>query len=382
MLGSLVRHSFLAILLAVIIEELGLPMPIPTDLMIVFAGTTAAGSAPRLTLYFVSLLLASAIGGSGLYFIVRRGGRPLVDRFGHYVHLGPDRLARAEALITRGGVWSIALGRAIPGLRYATVIVCGLLKVPFPRYLAGHIIGSSVYIAAFLAIGAAFGPAILERIHLPAHGLRLLWLLPLALGLPVLMVRWGARVRSEQPAGPSRGRLAGAVLLGGFAGTVAFAAALSATAAVAELLGAPHPLNVAHVLLGWLLLGAELDTGVTAVLLYAMLLTLLVGLAAAYYEITLPYPRLRGAGPSRQVFGLALLAFALLGGVFLISLFVQRDGSFDDAWWLAGGPTMLLGICLGVTVYASTAVYGRILAIAAASPDQHGGAKRDPGDPG
>jgi molecular chaperone DnaK len=36
-LGSLLRHSFVAILLAVVIEELGLPSPIPTDVMIVFS---------------------------------------------------------------------------------------------------------------------------------------------------------------------------------------------------------------------------------------------------------------------------------------------------------------------------------------------------------
>ena len=103
MLGSLARHSFVAILLAVMIEELGLPSPIPTDVMIVFAGTTTEESLPRLVLYFVALTLASAVGGSGLYFIVRRGGRPLVDRFGRYVHLGPEQLAQAENLLERGG---------------------------------------------------------------------------------------------------------------------------------------------------------------------------------------------------------------------------------------------------------------------------------------
>ena len=366
MLSLLARHSFLAILLAVAIEELGVPSPIPTDVMIVFAGTTSGGSVSQLALYFVALTLASAIGGSGLYAIVRRGGRPLVDRFGRYVHLGPERLARAEALLMRGGWGTIALGRAIPGVRYATVIACGLLKVPFPRYLAGHVAGSSAYVAAFLALGATFGPAILDRVHLPAHGARLLWLLPLALGLPLLIMRWGNRVRSRQPADPSRRRLVGAVLLASFAGTVAFAAALSSTAAVAELLGAEHSLNVAYALLGWLLFGVELGVGVTVLLLYTVLLTLLVGLATAYYELVLPYLRPDGFSPPWQVLGLALLALGLLGGVFLISLFVERDGSFDDVWWQFGGPIMLLGIFIGITVYASTAVYGRVLAIAAA----------------
>jgi membrane protein DedA with SNARE-associated domain len=210
---------------------------------------------PHLALFFVALTLASAVGGSGLYFIVRRGGRPLVDRFGRYVHLGPEQLARAESLLARGGWGSIALGRAIPGVRYATVVTCGLLKVPFPRYVTAHIAGSSVYIAIFLALGAIFGPSILDRIHLPAHALRLLWLLPLAIGLPLLIVQLGRRVR--QQSAPSRRRVLGSLLLAGFAGTVALTATLATSATVAELLGASNPLNVTYSLLGWTILGLE-----------------------------------------------------------------------------------------------------------------------------
>lgn len=364
MLSTLAKHSFVAILLAVVIEELGLPSPIPTDVMIVFAGTTAGGSVPRLALFFIALALASAVGGSGLYAIVRRGGRPLVDRYGRYVHLGPEQLARAEALLTRGGWWSIALGRAIPGVRYATVIACGLLKVSFPRYVTAHIAGSSVYIAVFLALGAVFGPAILDRVHLPAHALRLLWLLPLAVGLPFLVVRWSHRVHSRQPESPSRRRLVGAVLLGSFAGTVALTATLSTTATLAELFGASHPLNVTYSLVGWLLLGLELDVGLALMLLYVVLLALLAGMAVAYYELVLPHLTPRGATPSRQVLELALLTFGLFVTVFLFSLFVERDRSFDDLWWQGGGPVMLLGLALGVVVYATTAVYGRVLATA------------------
>ena len=100
MLNALARHSFVAILLAVIVEELGIPMPIPTDIMIVYAGANRPMS--QLALLFVLLTVASAIGASGLFAILRRGGRPLVDRFGRYVHLGPEQLARSEALLARG----------------------------------------------------------------------------------------------------------------------------------------------------------------------------------------------------------------------------------------------------------------------------------------
>lgn len=365
MLDSLMRHSFLAILLAVLIEELGLPSPIPTDVMTVFAGTTTGGSMTLLGLYWVALSLASAVGGSGLYTIVRRGGRPLVDRYGRYVHLGPERLARAEALLERGGWWTIALGRMIPGVRYATVVTCGLLKVPFLRYFTAHLAGSSVYVAAFLALGAFFGPAILDRLHLPAGGLRLLWLLPLAVGLPFLVVQWGGRVRSRQPEDPSRRRLLGAVLMGGFAGAVALTATLSVASTVADLLGASHPLNIAYSLLGWTMLGLRLEVGFTVVLLYALLLSLLICVATAYHELVLPYVAPHGVPPLRQVLGLALLVLGFFGIVFLSSLLVDDPGSLR-LWWETGGPIMLLGAVLGVVVYASTAVYGRTLAIARA----------------
>ncbi|KPV51861.1 hypothetical protein SE17_18810, partial [Kouleothrix aurantiaca] len=162
MLGLLNKHSFIAIFLAVLLEELGIPMPIPTDLLIVFAGVRGAGSAENLAIWFVLLNIASAVGASGLYAIIRRGGRPLVARFGRYVHLGPRQLDRAERLLARGGWTSIAVARAVPGLRYLAVIACGLLNIPYARFITAHIVGSSVYIALFLALGAVFGPTVVR----------------------------------------------------------------------------------------------------------------------------------------------------------------------------------------------------------------------------
>jgi membrane protein DedA with SNARE-associated domain len=363
MLSSLVRHSFAAVLLAVIVEELGIPMPIPTDVLIVFVGTGAGLSVPQLGLFFVMLTVASAVGASGLYVIVRRGGRPLVERFGRYVHLGPEQLARSEALLARGGWTAIAIGRATPGLRYATVVACGLFKVPYLRFVTAHLAGSSVYIAVFLVLGAVFGPTVLDRIHLPALAIRLLWLLPLAVGLPLLMVRWGSRAHVRQSTDPSRWRAVGAVLLGGFVGATALTATWSTTATVAELLGADHPLNVTYTLLNWLL-GLGLEVRGVSLLLYAALWSLFMGTGVAYYELILPLLATHGVSLPRQALGLALLALGLFGVAFASTLLVERDESFD-LWWQTGGPIVLLGVALGVGIYALTTVYGRALAVSA-----------------
>jgi hypothetical protein len=56
----------------------------------------------------------------------------------------------------------------------------------------------------------------------------------------------------------------------------------------------------------------------------------------------------------------------LLGILFLLSLIVEDPGSLTLWWRTGGGPIMLLGAALGTLAYASTVVYGRVLAIAAA----------------
>ena len=362
MLNSLIKHSFGAILLAVVVEELGIPLPIPTDFMIIFAGTAAGHSLPRLGLFYVTLTLASALGASGLYAVVRRGGRPLVDRFGRYVHLGPEQLSRAEALLSRSGWGGIALGRATPGLRYATVIVCGLLKVPYLRFITAHLVGSSVYIAAFLALGSIFGPAILDRIHLPVLAVRLLWVAPLAIG-PPLLVAWGSS-RFGRPAVQSRGRVVGAALLGGFAGAVSLAATLAATTAIAELLGSSHPLNVGYAFLGRLV-GAGPHAHAISLSLYSTLLLLLVGMSAAYSGLVLPYLAPRGVSRLWQVLGLVLLVLGVFG-LFLATATLVRHDDLPDLWWRTGGLTALLGVACGVPLYALTVVNSRALAVAVA----------------
>jgi membrane protein DedA with SNARE-associated domain len=364
MLGLVTRHSLIAICLAVFLEELGIPMPIPTDILIVFAGVSAGQSLSRLVLWFVLLSLASAFGSSGLYLAVRLGGRPLVERFGRYVHLGPDQLARAERLLSRSGWAGIAVGRAIPGLRYVTVIACGLLRVSYVRYVTAHLVGSSLYIVVFLALGSIFGPMIVEQLHAPEQALRLLWELALAIGLPLLFGWLCIRGHARSVDGPSRRRQLGALLLAGFGGTTSMAAAWAGAATLTDLLGAPRSLDVTHMLANWLLDRGLRTSGASAhMLVYAGLLLLCVGVGVVYYEFIPPRLGPSGATLPRQTLGLGLLGGSLVAGFFTLALLFGRVRPLER-WWQAGGSLLLLAIAIGILCYTLTTVFGRSLAIA------------------
>ena len=362
MLDLVARHTFTTICLAVLLEELGVPMPIPTDILIIFAGAAGARSLPSLALWFLALSAVSALGSSGLYLVVRLGGRPLVERFGRYIHLGPTQLARAESLLARGGWFGIAAGRAIPGLRYVTVIACGLLRIPYGRYITAHIAGSSIYIIVFLALGSIFGPVIAEQIRAPEIGLRLLWLLALAVGLPLLLAWFCLRGHAQHSEEPSRRRVLGALILASFAGTTSLAAAWAGSAMLAELLGTSGSLDMTRMLANWLL-GRGMHAANAYMLVYSGLLLLCVGVGVGYYEFILPRLAPLGATLARQALGLGLLGGSLVAAFFTAALLLQRVTPLVY-WWQTGGSLLLLAITVGIFCYTLTTVYGRALAIA------------------
>src|SRR5438132_14267384 len=122
----------------ILLKEIGVPVPVPGDLLMVVVGARAATS-PNLPI--LGVLLAAFVGGMlGAYvqYALARGpGRGFIYRFGKYVGLTPERLDRAADTIKGRGWVAIALSRALPGLRIGAVAACGLAPVPMSTFLVG-----------------------------------------------------------------------------------------------------------------------------------------------------------------------------------------------------------------------------------------------------
>jgi membrane-associated protein len=172
---SLLRSHALAVIVAILFfEELGVPSPIPGDLMMVYAGVRVTQGRDPLWLVLLLQEVATVLGASGLYFLSRRYGRPLVERYGRFIHLGPETLARMEGKIQRRGGWAIVLGRIVPGLRIVTPIAARVLGMPFGAFLPALALGAFLYILLYTLLGVFVGPAALalyDRVSLPVSAL-------------------------------------------------------------------------------------------------------------------------------------------------------------------------------------------------------------------
>lgn len=132
-----------------LVEEAGLPLPLPGDTLIALAGAEHHRS-PWFAVIVIAVSSAAVFCGSSLlYALMRRGGRPWLDKYGKFLHLSQARLDRMERWFIRRGPVAIVVGRLIPGLRIPTTVMAGLVGVPYrvfvPATLTAAVIWSTMY---------------------------------------------------------------------------------------------------------------------------------------------------------------------------------------------------------------------------------------------
>jgi membrane protein DedA with SNARE-associated domain len=154
--------------------------PAASELVMLYAGALASGAfaSQHVVLFghrvttpawaYVTMALAGTLGyvlGSIVGWLIGRyGGRPFVERHGRLLHLGPDRLARAERWFDRHDDMAVLIGRVIPVIRSFISIPAGLFRMPLGRYTLLTIPGSAVWAFGIAGVGWALGTHY-ERFH-------------------------------------------------------------------------------------------------------------------------------------------------------------------------------------------------------------------------
>src|SRR5262249_49892752 len=163
-------HGVYAVFLLMAIDAV---FPAASELVMVYAGALASGAfeGQHVALFghvisdpfwaYVVMALAGTIGyllGSlGGWAIGIYGGRPLADRHGRLLHLGPARMERAERWFDRWDDWAVLLGRVTPVVRSFVSIPAGIFWMPLGRYMLLSVPGSAVWCFGLAGVGWALG---------------------------------------------------------------------------------------------------------------------------------------------------------------------------------------------------------------------------------
>jgi undecaprenyl-diphosphatase len=152
------HYGYLVVFFGVMLESVGIPVPGETILIVagvmVYQGTLKP--ADTLVLGISGTILGNQIG----YWAGRGGGRLFALRWGYYVGITPQRLARVEGFFTRHGGKSVFLARFVPWLRAFGALVAGISHMNRRIFLFYNVLAGAVWATASVMVGYLFGESL------------------------------------------------------------------------------------------------------------------------------------------------------------------------------------------------------------------------------
>lgn len=192
-IAPILNHwGYLAVGGLLFVEDFGIPVPGETVLI---AAAVYAG-AGQLSLPWVVVIgvVAALLGDNVGYAIGRFGGHRLVDRYGRYVLLTPERVGKAEHFFTRHGGKIVTVARFVDGLRQANGIIAGMTLMPWRRFLAFNALGAALWVGAWSTVGYFAGQH-LDTLYPAIQRYEMYLLVAAAVVIALLVVRHVRRRR-------------------------------------------------------------------------------------------------------------------------------------------------------------------------------------------
>src|SRR4051794_17782553 len=188
-------HGLAAIFVLMAIDAV---LPAGGELVMLFGGALAAGAiaghhGPSLFAVIVAGTLGYLAGSCAGWALGRRGGTPLIERHGRWLHLGPERFLRAERWFARYGAAFVFFGRLVPLVRSFVSVPAGVLEFPFVRYVPLTALASLIWCVAFGVAGHALGSN-WETVHEAVKYAHYAGVAPL-LAIAAVLIRHGVKAK-------------------------------------------------------------------------------------------------------------------------------------------------------------------------------------------
>ncbi|QMV19952.1 DedA family protein [Granulicella sp. 5B5] len=132
-------------------------IPIPSEVIMPFAGFKLGHSLSDLILLATVASLASNLGSIPAYWLGARGGRPMIERYGRYILLNRHDLDLADRFFARFGSIAVLIGKMLPIVRTFIAFPAGIARMNQVRFHIYTFIGSWPWCFVLAYIGMKLG---------------------------------------------------------------------------------------------------------------------------------------------------------------------------------------------------------------------------------
>lgn len=132
-------------------------VPLPSELVMPFAGFLVAQHTLNFWLVVVASTMGSLVGSLLSYYIGKCGGEPLLRKYGKYILVSEEDLAKTEQWFQRRGERTIFISRFVPVVRHLISIPAGMGKMPLARFCIYTVLGAGLWNALLTEAGVLLG---------------------------------------------------------------------------------------------------------------------------------------------------------------------------------------------------------------------------------
>jgi membrane-associated protein len=174
-----------------VISALDVIIPlVPSETSVILAGVLASTGDLILVLVILSAAAGAILGDNIAYWIGRKVGHRIVDRF--FKGERRKQVEWAHKQVEQRGGYLIIIGRFIPGGRTAVTLSCGMLEMPWRRFIAFDVAAGLAWATYAALLGYVGGTTFEEN---PLLGFLLAFAVALLVGGVIEAVRWYRRRR-------------------------------------------------------------------------------------------------------------------------------------------------------------------------------------------
>jgi membrane protein DedA with SNARE-associated domain len=153
-LEFLVRHGAAVVFAAVFIEQMGIPLPAAPWLL--GAGALAVAGKVNWLTAFAAATFGSLLADVIWFYLGRYGGHRVLNLLCR-ISLEPDScVRRTQDVFTRYGMRGVVVAKFVPGLSTLAPPLAGTSGMSAARFFLFDGLGSLLYAATFILVGALF----------------------------------------------------------------------------------------------------------------------------------------------------------------------------------------------------------------------------------
>jgi membrane-associated protein len=184
--GSPWTYAFLFVIAAL---DVIIPL-VPSETSVILAGVLASTGDLHLVLVILFAAAGAIVGDNTAYWIGRKVGHRIVDRW--FKGERRKQVDWAHKQVEERGGYLIIIGRFIPGGRTAVTLSCGMLEMPWRRFIAFDVAAGLVWATYAAMLGYLGGRTFEEN---PFKGFILAFLVALGIAGVIEAYRWFKRRR-------------------------------------------------------------------------------------------------------------------------------------------------------------------------------------------